>query len=88
MTLTLEIDPRLEARLRSAASVEGLKAEEYAVRILEAQVPRTRAGNPQKARELLRRWREEGDLDEQTDTWNALKEGLEENRLSNRKLFP
>ncbi len=36
--------------------------------------------------ELLRAWRE-GDESEQQETWDYLKQTLEEERLSNRKLF-
>lgn len=37
--------------------------------------------------ELLRAWRE-GDEQEQRDTWEYLKQALDEDRLSDRKLFP
>lgn len=39
---------------------------------------------------LLRSWREVGEHDEQEqqETWTYLKKALDENRLSNRKLFP
>ncbi|MCB9078923.1 MAG: hypothetical protein H6631_15070 [Anaerolineaceae bacterium] len=40
----------------------------------------------QVAIELLRAWRE-GDKSEQQETWDYLKQALEEDRLSNRKLF-
>lgn len=36
--------------------------------------------------ELLRAWRD-GDESEQQETWHYLKQALEEDRLSNRKLF-
>ena len=37
--------------------------------------------------ELLRTWRE-GDEQEQKSTWEYLKQALDEDRLSDRKLFP
>ncbi len=37
--------------------------------------------------ELLRSWRE-GDEQEQKSTWEYLKQALDEDRLSERKLFP
>jgi site-specific recombinase len=37
--------------------------------------------------DLLRSWRE-GDETEQRDTWEYLKQALDEDRLSERKLFP
>ena len=36
---------------------------------------------------LLRSWRENGDQDEQRETWEYLKQALDEDRLSDRKLF-
>ena len=37
--------------------------------------------------QLLKSWREE-DEQEQRDTWEQLKQALDQDRLSNRKLFP
>jgi hypothetical protein len=37
---------------------------------------------------LLDTWREEGDEKEQKSTWEYLKQSLDEDRLSERKLFP
>lgn len=42
----------------------------------------------QAALDLLRSWREEGDEVEQRETWEFLKQSLDEDRLSNRPLFP
>jgi hypothetical protein len=42
----------------------------------------------QAAIELLRSWEEEGDEQEQTETWEYLRRVLDEDRLSNRPLFP
>jgi hypothetical protein len=42
----------------------------------------------QAAIDLLRSWREEGDEQEQRETWEFLKTALDEDRLSDRPLFP
>jgi hypothetical protein len=42
----------------------------------------------QAAIELLRSWREEGDEQEQRETWEFLQKALDEDRLSDRPLFP
>ena len=44
----------------------------------------------QAAIELLRSWREDDEYDEeeQKATWEFLKQALDEDRLSDRKLFP
>jgi hypothetical protein len=58
------------------------------------QVFRQAVGNPpqpkanQAAIDLLRSWREEGDEQEQRETWEFLKTALDEDRLSDRPLFP
>jgi hypothetical protein len=39
-------------------------------------------------KELTRLWIEEGDEQEQTETWEYLRQALDEDRLSNRPLFP
>ena len=37
---------------------------------------------------LIRSWEESGDEREQTETWEYLRQVLDEDRLSNRPLFP
>ncbi|MBW4592063.1 MAG: hypothetical protein KME46_03820 [Brasilonema angustatum HA4187-MV1] len=37
---------------------------------------------------LTKEWIEEGDEQEQTETWEYLRQALDEDRLSNRPLFP
>lgn len=39
-------------------------------------------------KELTRQWIEEGDEQEQTETWEYLRQVLDEDRLSDRPLFP
>ncbi len=49
--------------------------------------PATRQAKNEAAIRLLRSWRE-GDEQEQCETWEYLKRVLDEDRPSNRKLFP
>lgn len=51
---------------------------------------KARRAKSEAAIRLLRSWREGGEHDEQEqrETWAYLKKALDENRLSNRKLFP
>lgn len=42
----------------------------------------------QAALDLLRSWREDGNEEEQRETWEFLQQALDEDRLSNRPLFP
>jgi hypothetical protein len=50
----------------------------------EMELPAT---NPESAIALLQSWCEE-DAEEQRETWEFLKTALDEDRLSDRKLFP
>jgi len=38
--------------------------------------------------QLTKQWIEEGDEQEQTETWEYLRQALDEDRLSHRSLFP
>jgi regulator of protease activity HflC (stomatin/prohibitin superfamily) len=88
MTLTLNLPTDLEAQLSRSAEQKGLTAEAYAAQLLEEQLRQERIERNQAAIRLLQSWIDEGDEEEQRETFEALKKGLEENRLSNRPLFP
>jgi hypothetical protein len=86
MTLTLNLPPELEERLTDEARRQGLSADEYALDLLEKHLP------PKDARAelvaLLQSWIDEGDEEEQKETGEYLIQALDEDRLSERKLFP
>lgn len=84
MTLTLPAE--LEHRLRQEAKLRGIPPEEYTVHLLEASLP-PKDGNPQLVA-MLQSWLEEGDSTEQKETGDYLIRALDEDRLSDRKLFP
>lgn len=50
--------------------------------------PIKKAARQKALSELLRSWREDGDEQEQKETWEFLRQALDEDRLSNRRLFP
>jgi hypothetical protein len=86
MTLTLDLTPELQERLRSEASQHGLPVERYAVEVLDKHLA-------SKARSaglvsLLQNWIDHGDSEEQSATGSYLLQALDEDRLSDRKLFP
>jgi hypothetical protein len=54
----------------------------------EAEERRLQIERNQAAIRLLRSWREEGDEQEQKETWEFIRRALDEDRLSDRKLFP
>jgi hypothetical protein len=86
MMLTLSLPKELEERLVQEAERHGLTAAEYTVQILEAQLPPVARRAELVA--LLQTWIEEGDSEEQRETGDQLIRALDEDRLSDRKLFP
>lgn len=86
MTLTLELPPGLEERLTEEAERAGLPAEQYTLRLLKTHLPPKNRRH--RAVELLQSWIDEGDAEEQIETGDYLVRTLDEDRLSDRKLFP
>jgi hypothetical protein len=62
MTLTIELTPEEEARLRIVAQNSGLEITECARRLLTEHLPALAPG--QATRDLLRTWREEDATDD------------------------
>lgn len=86
MTLTLELDAELEEHLTHEAKQQGLSVESVTKNILQqALSPGERAA---KVGALLRSWLVEDDQGEQKETWDYLVKALDEDRSSDRKLFP
>ncbi len=86
MTLTLSLPPDLEDRLQHEAERQGLPADTLTLRLLDQHLP---SRDPRgELVELLRSWMEEGDAEEQKETGEYLIQALDEDRLSDRPLFP
>ncbi len=86
MTLVLNIPPDLEKRLADEARRLGISTSEYALQALSRQVP----GDEQRANisALLQSWIDEPNIEEQKETGDFLVRALDEDRPSERKLFP
>ena len=86
MTLTLHLPPELEQRLTQEAQRQGLSLDECTLELLDKSLP------PKDRRTelttLLQTWIEEGDSEEQRETGEYLIHALDEDRLSDRQLFP
>lgn len=86
MTLTLNLSPELEQYLLQEASQQGLSIEAVALQILASSIllkqKQTEAVN------LLQSWIDEEDANEQQETGLYLIHALDDDRLSERKLFP
>ncbi len=86
MTLTLTLPPELEERLKQETQRQGILADEFALQLLDERLPpRDRAT---EVVELLQSWIDEDDSEEQKETGEYLVRALDEDRTSDRKLFP
>lgn len=86
MTLLLTIPDRLEHRLREEASRRGQSVADYAVELLEHIAPAN--DRRSEAAALLQSWIDQGDEAEQKEAGASLIQSLNEDRPSERKLFP
>jgi plasmid stability protein len=83
MTLTLDLTPEEEERLRVLAARQGVAAEEYVLRAVKPLLsPEDRKEKVAALRSLL-----EDDEEEQRETGEYLLRALDEDRLSDRKLY-
>jgi acyl-homoserine lactone acylase PvdQ len=86
MTLTLDLPPDLESSLSQAANQQSLTVEEFAIQILTFAF--TQKERQKKAVSLLQSWLSDADIEEQKTTGAYLIEALDQDRLSDRLLFP
>ncbi|NJL40802.1 MAG: hypothetical protein HC899_31740 [Leptolyngbyaceae cyanobacterium SM1_4_3] len=86
MALTLNLPPELEQYLLQEASQHGLSLEAMALQLLTNSIllkqKQTEAVN------LLQSWLDDEDEEEQQETGQYLIHALDDDRLSERKLFP
>jgi hypothetical protein len=86
MTLTLNLSPELERSLLREANRHGVSLEALALQLLTDSISvkqkQTEAVN------LLQSWIDDEDNEEQQETGKYLLRVLDEDRLSDRKLFP
>ncbi|MBL8796203.1 MAG: hypothetical protein JNM56_20050 [Planctomycetia bacterium] len=86
MTLHLSLPPELERRLTADAARLGLPLETYALQLLSQQpAPPDRRS---AAVALLQGWIDEDDHGEHRETGDYLVRALDEDRSSDRQLFP
>jgi hypothetical protein len=86
MTLSLNLPPELEQYLLQAAKQQGLSLETYTLQILQEYI--LTQEKQSNLVNVLQSWIDEGDIDEQQETGEYLIHALDEDRLSDRKLFP
>jgi hypothetical protein len=86
MTLTLSLPPELEQYLIQEAQQQGLSVEIYTLDLIQKSI--LQKEKQLKIVNVLQSWIDESDEQEQQETGEYLITALDENRLSNRQLFP
>jgi ADP-ribosylglycohydrolase len=86
MTLTLNLPPELEQYLLREAKQQELSVETVVLRLLTNSLLRKQ--RQAEAVNLLQSWIDDEDVEEQQTTGEYLIHALDEDRLSERKLFP
>jgi len=86
MTLTLNLPPELEQYLLQEASQHGLSVEAFALQLLTNSLELKQ--KQAEAVNLLQTWMDDEDEAEQQETGQYLIQALDDDRLSERKLFP
>ncbi len=80
--------PEVETLVQREAVRQGLSPDEYANQVLRQQASAAEQERREKAVALLQSWIDDGDEEEQKETGEYLIRVLDEDRLSDRKLFP
>ncbi|MDM3848293.1 MAG: hypothetical protein PT119_07735 [Aphanizomenon gracile PMC627.10] len=86
MTLTLSLPPELEQYLIQEAQQQGLSVETYTLELIQKSI--LQKEKQSKIVNVLQSWIDESDEQERQETGEYLINALDENRLSNRQLFP
>lgn len=86
MTLLLDLPLELEERLAIEAEKSGLTTADMAIHLLDKSL--LTSERRKQAMALLTAWAEDEDASEQIDTGHYLQRALDEDRLSDRELFP
>ena len=80
--------PEVETLVQREAVRQGLSLDEYANQVLRQQASAADQERREQAVALLQSWIDDGDEEEQKETGEYLIRVLDEDRLSDRKLFP
>jgi len=86
MTLTLNLPSEVEEYLLQEANQKGLSIESVTLELLTSFILLRQKQS--KAVNLIQSWIDDEDIEEQQETGQYLISALDEDRLSDRKLFP
>jgi hypothetical protein len=84
MSLTTELSDSADTALRKEAGRLGVCPEELAGSLASDNLPVPNKGSLSA---LIQSWIDEGDEAEQRETWEALKAGIDANRVGQRRFF-
>lgn len=94
MTLQINLSPELEARLKDAASREGLDEVEYARQLIEKSVSSAPPIRDQATLDLFAKWDAEDATDDPDEIarrqadWEEFKKAMNEDSMSGRPIYP
>ncbi|NES45896.1 hypothetical protein [Moorena sp. SIO2C4] len=86
MTLILNLPPELEQYLLQEAKQQGISLEAITLQLLENSILLRQ--KQAEAVNLLQSWIDDQDIEEQQETGQYLIHALDQDRLSERQLFP
>ncbi|MEG3878436.1 hypothetical protein QT972_13730 [Microcoleus sp. herbarium7] len=86
MTLTLDLPSEVEQYLLQEANEQGISIESVTLQLLKKFIILRQ--KQAKAVNLIQSWMDDEDIEEQQETGEYLIGALDEDRLSERKLFP
>ncbi|WP_434683568.1 hypothetical protein [Pseudanabaena minima] len=86
MTLTLNLPSEVEEYLLQEANQKGLSIESVTLELLTSSILLRQKQS--KAVNLIQSWIDDEDIEEQQETGQYLISALDNDRLSDRKLFP
>ena len=85
--MTLTLTPELETRVKIESARRGISPDEYAAQVIEETISEAERERREKAVALLQSWIDEDENSDEAYDDELLKM-LDEDRLSERKLFP
>ena len=86
MTLTINLPPELEQYLLQEANQQGVSIEAVTLQLLASSILVKK--KQAEAVNLIQSWIDDEDVEEQQETGQCLIKALDEDRFSERKLFP
>ncbi len=92
MTLSIQLEPETEARLKDAAGRLGVDASEYAKRLIEQNLPSS--DRPSALHSLFAQWDAEdttadpAELESRQREWEEFEKSINEGHSSDRIIYP